>query len=408
MRFLSKTKLVAVVVAAGMATFIISQYFGDNDSQLPSRMAAGGNNGSTFPGGTQDAPISLPSYARNIQSGADTDADSQRLLDGYVLSTIQDKTLSNKVKFDILWGAYLKNSSSELGTYFLDSLQGLVPLPNADRLLAELSDPKTSPNVKSHLMRLLETAYLQKEGNVATDGDVGRQSIVDAIKRNLYNPDSSVAREAVLTYSRIAPPAETSYALSDAYKRNIISEPEFIRESAFKLPSVSDPQQQNAMLSNLISLTQSGRSEESSKALIASMDQILQNPDSLTRLDGTTKNSLENYLRSNEPKIVSSRSDYDLADAVAYCNWLNSYASVNSKSNGGKLGFVLNTVSNSTTDTQKIVAVLISPQGQEVISAARQDGKLGAIQSRLAAYSAGLSPETAAYSAYQSALAYLR
>ncbi|HYD81385.1 MAG TPA: hypothetical protein VEC06_16380 [Paucimonas sp.] len=353
-----------------------------------------------------------PSFSTNAPIDAQDAAPAEEAnelnkLDSEVISLIQSKNVTRSTKFDTLWTAYTKNRAArQLAAYYIDSMQALTPLSEEEirKLISELNQSTLSPELKAHFIRLLANAAVSDEASAPNTPKPKRELILATIKASSSDPNAFVAKEAILAFTRIAPLEEASYALGDAYRRNILSEAEYIRESAFKLPEIKDPRQQESALAGLATLSQHSKNPESREALLRSIALMLENPQISEHLGSESRRSLAEYFKANEPAVLFSSTDYDMAKAVQYNNWLHGLANLNGRTIEERTNFVLNIATDETTDSGKIVALLISPQGHEKVSAARRSGKLKVLQNRLQAEIPKLAPTSATYSIYQAAL----
>jgi hypothetical protein len=397
--------IVSIITAIGISIFAIINFLDKENKLSPLSLQDFKNK--------EDFAKNSPYFVNNSQSMEKT--DSLAVFDKWVLTLLENKALSNKDKFDALWVEYKKNrlSNHVIAGYFLDSVQGLEPLPNIGVLLTELNDSTTPSEIKIHLMRLIGRAHQEftraemMGSTIATINNDEKEAINVALKKNIYNTNSSIAREAVLVYSRIGSTEEALYSLLDAYKRNIISEAEFVRESSSDLPNMRDPQKQHAMMSNLIDIVQNSRSQESRDALMESVTSMLENQKLVALVGTESRNSLVNFLKENEPKIPFLASEHDALADAKYSSWLNGYANLVSKTENEKNAFFLNTIINESTDTQKIIAVLVSPQADGVINAARANNKLKMLQNRIGDQLSSLIPGSPAHLVYQAVLSVL-
>ena len=388
-----------LVMAVAIVTVFIHDYFSDERIFFTANEAHGGSAGHD-----KSSTTLRPMQTKNIPS--EVDLNSPHFLDSYVISILDDPKLSPDQKFALLWDGYLNNKySKELGAYYLDSLSGLTPLPHVDKILAELNSAMTPAGLKTHLMAVLQSAYMDGKNGM---NEMNREIVLNAIKHHLYDADPVVAKEAVLLYSRMGKADDTTALLTDAYQRQLITEADFIRESAFKLPDIRNPQQQNAMLDTLLNVSKNASSDDTHHTLVAALGIILQNPATLEKIQSSTKEALAGYLALHEPEFHANQSSFDFIQAVEYCNWLQSVVAVSNKDGRGNAEFILDKIIAPDIDTHKIVAVLTSPEGQGIIRLARQNGKTGILQMRLATYVPQLSPDTVAYSAYQAALSVLQ
>ena len=155
--------------------------------------------------------------------------DALYALDESVLAIMNDTTLSNETKFAIFWDGYQKNKSNvTLSTYYIDCLSSIAPLPHIVKILAELSDPMTDPEIKNHLLRVLYYGYIEANGFDANS----RQLALNAIKANIHHVDPTVAGEALVFYARMGVKDDWVALLGEALQRTIISPLEYLREGA--------------------------------------------------------------------------------------------------------------------------------------------------------------------------------
>ena len=328
-------------------------------------------------------------------------------LDRFIMNTLASTTLSDEAKFALVWAEYQKNRYHPvLDGYFLDSLLGISPLPHVGLLINELRDATTTYQAKKHLIRLLETAYLDRNDN-ATLAGVSQQSILAAIHANTYSPDLSLAGLASLTYARLAPIEAADQVLTEAYRRKTISEQEFVHTSSFNLTSLPGAQI-NPSLLNLIRIAEANKTDESNKTLVQNLAQLIQTPDSFARFDAASRKTLSAFFAKHEPAMDSDHSGYDMSGAVRYAAWLGSCALLKQSTAGNSTGYLLTTLSHPQTSTQKMLAILLAPEGPDVIRMARETGQVGVLRDRIASDVPGLLPDSNVHSVYQAALMMLQ
>jgi len=308
--------------------------------------------------------------------------EDHHLMDSAILIEAANPALSADQKFQILWSAYQRNKSSdEVASYYLDSLVSISPLPHVDKLISELNNAMTSAELQRHLMRLLETAYRDRnEGDLA---GISQNIILDVIHAKMNNDETSVANEAVDIYSRQANPELAISALKTAHERRIINDTEFIRDIFFKIPAINDPTIRNALISQMIILAAQTQTPEAASALVGAVGVIFEYTDHI-KLNDQTSSALRDFLIKNEPQFNAGENmQYEMLTAADYYSWLNSYAKAGNKSENETLKFMLETLTSNATDPKKIIAVLLSDRGRHLVNLARQEGKLTVLQNSL-------------------------
>lgn len=329
-------------------------------------------------------------------------------LDAYVMALIGDKTLSNQKKFDIFWDGYQKNKTSTvLSTYYIDCLHALTPLPYLDKLLAELSSPATLPEVKNHLMQVMQSAYLGRKGldGIEKGLDVyDQQRVLHAIKTNIDNTDPNIAGEAVLLYVRMGAQDDLVKILGESLQGQLISPLDYLREGIVQLPNITDAKAQYIFLLTLIRHAQTLDSMDANRVLLQSVNLLVQSPSVLKRIDTASQQQIMEYLRIHEPDVQSEGFDYDPGNAIAYTDWLTSYATLKTRSAANVPGWVTHYLAQRSNDVKKIVAVMSSPLGAEVAQFAHQTEQMDAIKYNVERAMRQLRPGTSAYSAFEAAL----
>ena len=328
------------------------------------------------------APSELSTGKTTTTRHATPKPEDHHLMDSTILIEAANPALSADQKFQILWSAYQRNKSSdEVASYYLDSLVSISPVPHVDKLISELNNAMTSPELQRHLMRLLETAYRDRnEGNV---NGVSQNNILDVIQAKMNNDEDSVANEAVDIYSRQANPELAISALKTAHESHVINDSEFIHDIFFKIPAINDPTIQNALVSQMIILAAQTQTPEAANALVGAVGVIFEYTDHI-KLNDQTSSALRDFLIKNEPQFIAGENtQYEMLTAADYCSWLNSYAKAGNKSENETLKFMLETLTSNATDPKKIIAVLLSNRGQNVVHLARQEGRLTTLQNSL-------------------------
>ena len=328
-------------------------------------------------------------------------SDFLQALDASVMEVLNDKTLSNEKKFNFLWDGYQKNKVDVmLATYYIDGISSVFPLLHIEKILTELASPMNGAEIKNHLLQLLYYGYVEEKAL----NQQNRQLALHAIQSNIQNDDPKVAGEAVRLYARMGAKDDLIKILDEALERNIISPLDYIREGVFQLANITEPKAQNALLMKIINIAQQSDSSESESMLVGTISLMIQSPSRLARIDPGSKSRIKKYLENHEPKVESEGIHYDMVNAIDYTNWLKSYALLNTKSEAEVPGWVLNHIVNRPIETQKIVALVTSPMGADVVRLARQTGQADAMKNRVARELDGLRPGNTEYSAFEAAL----
>lgn len=395
MKLKPKPLALAVFFAAGTAIFCVTHFWTDLSEKEPERAL-------DVLSQKRQEKLSAATSEQQIPSNP---VDAWQARDEYVMGIIDDKTMSNEKKFAILWDGYQKNKASPMmATYYIDCLAALSPLPHLDRLLAELDDASISAEVTNHLLQLLSSAYVRNKGL----DENSQRRVLEVIKANIQNADPMIAGEAVLLYARMGADDNLVKILGDSLHRQIISPLDYIHEGVFQCPNITDAKEQNSFLITLLSTEKKLESEEADHMLSGAMNLIVQSPEVLKRIDTSNRKLITEYLGSHEPTVQLAGIGYDLGKAIDYTNWLQSYATLKTKSETQVPGWISHHLVDSTGDTQKIVAVMTSQMAPEVVWIMRQTGKVDTIKNKVERDMAGLRPGTVEYSAFEAALDILK
>ncbi len=328
----------------------------------------------------------------------------QESWDDYLVNTLQDPTLSDAQKFDLLWAAYQFNKSSDSrASLALDLISQLRKLPDAAPLITELEDAMTSAELKAHLLAALEASLLDPDGRASARPD--RDRILKAIYRQTSDADTDIASDAIQIYARHGSPTAAIAILNNAYQHQRISPADFIRELAFKVPGASGADEQAMLVTNLIDTAHAHDSAEVSDAMIGAVAVINASSDDGLKLDPTRQTQLLNYFRQHEPQFASDPAQFGMTMAVSYYNWLNGFASLASNGNRDAADHImLQSILDPMTDSRKVTAMLMSDSGPRLTALAHQEGNVQLMESKLQSALAGLRPGSGAYAAHLSML----
>lgn len=290
---------------------------------------------------------------------------------GQVSSKASPSGIAAKAQAQELWGNYKSQKLMSTRVDTLEKLHATRALTstreNTQEILSIISMSKDSRE-RASLIRLLGQQHLETEDQTI------KSSIEKALISVSSEKDKEVAKNAVLTYSRLGYFAETLSVLNKARKANTINEDEYYGDLVH-LIHFAPQTDQKLMLQEI---------KQSKNDLVRDiLAANLKNNEFLKSLDkGVATQMLE--VLGNEPTFSQPVSRVGGFESLQYEGWLYSTMRLRSHLTGEPERFYLiQTLLSKPDEPRKLIAALWNTEGGEIIRKNLDGGSIATIRTSI-------------------------
>lgn len=313
---------------------------------------------------------------------------------------------SDAEKFTVLWRHYQSRRHSDPvgGQMLLDATMSLKGREHLPVLVQEFDSSRTPAWARARLLMLIGQQYHDAERAPASDIRQDQARIRELIASAVHDPDATVAREAVINHARLAASPDGQDVLDRAFRRQLLTKEEFLRESVLRLPSLTDADQQRRVLDD-IQASSSHADVPTRRLLSETVSVALQDAEAVRALSPATRASLLQILADHAPSPASDASQFAMSTAASYYDWAVATGALRGLPEQTIAPYLAELASASQTTPAQAAALMLSPRAPAIAQAASQSGQSAQLLAKLQAALESTSPATAAHSVYSAALA---
>lgn len=347
--------------------------------------------------------------APGVAGGTDShaalsDSDYQRL--NAAIDALLHGPQSDTEKFAVIWRHYQSRRHSDPvgGQILLDATMSLKGRERLPVLIQEFDSPRTPAWARARLVMLIGHHYHDAERAPGSDVQPQQARIRELVARAVHDPDATVAREAVINHARLAASPDGQDVLDRAFRRQLLTKEEFLRESILRLPSLADADQQRRALDDI--QASSTHADAATRRLLSETVSVaLQDAEAVRALSHATRASLLQLMMNHAPSPASGASHFAMSAAASYYDWAVATGALRGLPEPAIAPYLAELASASQTTPAQAAALMLSPRAPEIAQALRQSGQSTQLLAKLQAALASTSPATAAHSVYSAALA---
>jgi hypothetical protein len=263
-----------------------------------------------------------------------------------------------------------------MGRIALDEVhaRGIEKTPKNFRAIIDLLKSNVSNEEKISLARMLARFYSDDDANG------WNIQVLDELRRLTHSGDKELAKESTLSFSRLGYFADSEDVLLTARNVRNITDEDYYGELTHILPFA--PSTRQKAIAETIRSGGNIYPIDIFSAMLPSTEMVKKiSPDALA--------VIKEFVLEHEPKFPQAPEKFGLVDVVRYGEWLKSVAVLSGDNSGRNANNVsLEHISDINTDPRKIIAFLISSDGDKFISAASSSEKFRMMQRSIDIYAA--------------------
>jgi hypothetical protein len=287
------------------------------------------------------------------------------------------ESLSKKTTGNEIFEQYKQgNRHGFAGRMMLDDVD-VLGIDKTAKNLKAVSDflkSSLSNEEKVVLARILASFYLRDDANG------WNSQVLDDLRQLAHSGDKELARAATLSFSRLGYFPDSESILLAAKNAKQITDQDYYGELTHMLPFASADKQRA-----IADTIRSGGDTHS----VDILSTMLPSTEMLKKISPDALAVIKAFILEHEPKFPQAPERFGLFDVIRYGEWLKSVAALSDKNSGFDFNNAsTERLSDVNTDPRKIIAFLISSDGDKFISTASSSETFRRMQQHIEAYAA--------------------